>query len=110
MAKVLFLIMSDDSKFEMGLRMAYNSYMKKRYEDVKVAFFGPSQKRLPKLEGEMKEMLQKLLDEHVIDSACIGVAKNEQLIEALTDMGLRLEPMGDRVAHYVNQGYIVITF
>jgi len=56
MAKVLFLIMSDDQKFDMGMRMAYNSHFKKRYEDVKVAFFGPSQKRLMKLEGETKEM------------------------------------------------------
>lgn len=110
MAKVLFLIMSDDQKFDMGMRMAYNSHFKKRFEDVKVAFFGPSQKRLTKLEGEMKDMFQKLLEEKVIDSACIGVAKNEGLIEKLTEMGLRLEPMGERVAFYVNNGYEVITF
>ncbi|MFP3346843.1 MAG: hypothetical protein RXR17_05340 [Sulfolobaceae archaeon] len=110
MAKVLFLIMSDDQKFDMGMRMAYNSHLKKRYEDVKVAFFGASQKRLTKLEGETKEMFQKMLEEKVIDSACIGVAKSEGLVEKLTEIGIRLEPMGDRVAYYINNGYEVVTF
>lgn len=37
MTKVLFLIMSGDEKFELAMRMAYNSAKNKRYEDVKVA-------------------------------------------------------------------------
>jgi len=51
-----------------------------------------------------------MLEEKVIDSACIGVAKNEGLVEKLTEIGIRLEPMGDRVAYYINNGYEVITF
>jgi len=46
MTKVLFLIMSDDTKFDLGIRISYNSFKNKRYDEMRVLFFGPSQKKI----------------------------------------------------------------
>ncbi|BCU69674.1 hypothetical protein [Stygiolobus caldivivus] len=110
MTKTLFLIMSDDVKFDLAMRMAYNSYKSKRFDDMKIIYFGPSQKRLVQLEGELKDMFQELLQNKVIDSACIGVAQNMNIKPHLENMGISLMPAGERVGYYVNQGYEVITF
>ncbi|MBP1357698.1 MAG: DsrE family protein [Sulfolobus sp.] len=110
MSKVLFLIMSGDEKFDLAMRMAYNSLKNKRFEDLKVIFFGPSQKRLTQLEGDMKNMFQEMLNSKAIDSACIGVAQNMNIKPSLESLGISLLPAGERVSHYVNQGYEVITF
>ncbi|AGE71016.1 DsrE family protein [Sulfolobus acidocaldarius] len=110
MTKVLFLIMSGDEKFELAMRMAYNSAKNKRYEDVKVIYFGPSQKRLTQLQGDLKDMFQEMLQNKLVDSACIGVAERMNLVPDLKNMGVNLVPVGERVAHYVNNGYEVITF
>lgn len=110
MAKALFLIMSDDIKFDLAMRMAYNSYKNKRFDDLKIIYFGPSQKRLTQLEGELKNMFQELLQNKVIDSACVGVAQSMNIKPQLENMGISLMPSGERVAYYVNQGYEVITF
>lgn len=110
MANVLFLIMSDDAKFDFALRMAYNSVKAKRYEDLKIVFFGPSQKRLAGAEGALKTMIDELVANKVIDSACVAVAENMGIKPNLEKMGVQLLPAGERVAHYVNQGYEVITF
>lgn len=110
MSKVLFLIMSGDEKFDLAMRMAYNSLKNKRFEDLKVIFFGPSQKRLTQLEGDTKNMFQEMLNSKAIDSACIGVAQNMNIKPNLESLGISLLPAGERVSYYVNQGYEVITF
>ncbi|BBD73966.1 hypothetical protein HS1genome_2355 [Sulfodiicoccus acidiphilus] len=110
MPKVLFLVMSGDEKAQLAIRMAYNSLKNKRFEDLKVLFFGPSQMYITKLEGEPRQMLMELIQNHAVDSACVGVATNMGIKEKLESMGVRLEPAGERVSHYVNQGYEVITF
>lgn len=110
MTKVLFLIMSGDDKFDLATRMAYNSYKAKRYEDLKIIYFGQSQKKLTQLEGEIKNMVQELIQNKVVDSACVGVAQAMNIKPQLENMGVSLMPAGERVAYYVNQGYEVITF
>ena len=110
MAKVLFLIMSGDEKFDLAMRMAYNSYKNKRFEDIKIIYFGPSQKKLTQLDGDIKNMFNELLQNKVVDSACIGVAQAMNIKPHLESMGVTLLPAGERVSYYVNQGYEVITF
>jgi hypothetical protein len=102
--------MSGDEKFDLAIRMVYNSFKNKRFEDIKVIYFGPSQKRLITLEGEMKNMFQEMLQNKVVDSACIAVAQNMNIKPNLESLGVSLLPAGERVSHYVNNGYEVITF
>lgn len=110
MAKVLFLIMSGDEKFDWAIRMAYNTMKAKRFEDIKVIFFGPSQRRLTQLDGELKNMFQELLRNKAVDSACINAAEAMNIRPQLENLGVSLLPSGERVSYYIDQGYEVITF
>jgi len=47
--KVLFVIMSGDEKMDLALTLAARSLDARRYEDLRVVFFGPSQERLLRL-------------------------------------------------------------
>lgn len=110
MTKVLFLIMSDDTKFDLGIRISYNSFKNKLYDETKVLFFGPSQKRLTQLDGDIKSMFDELLKNKIVDSACIGVAENMKIKPNLESLGISLMPAGQRVAHFVREGYEIISF
>lgn len=110
MTKVLFLIMSDDVKFDLAMTMAANTVGTNRYEDFKVIFWGPSQERLLKLEGQLREFLDKLLKAGAIDSACINYAKNKKIDNELLKLNIKLYPAGERLAYYINNGYQVLVF
>ena len=110
MAKVLFVIASEDEKFNFSMTMAYNLMKSKSFEDIKVIFFGPSQRRLAQIDGNLKNMLQEMLNNKVIDSACVNIAQAMNIKPQLESLGINLMPAGQRVAYYVNQGYEVLTF
>ncbi len=113
MAKVLFLITSGEEaqeKANAGITMAARSVEAKRYEDLKVMFFGPSEKYLAKLTGPVLEHFKSLNAAGAVDSACVFIAKNSGVEQQLTDLGVKLLPAGERVSHFVNEGYQVITF
>jgi hypothetical protein len=110
MARVLILIMSGDEKADLGVRFAYRSVEDKRFEDLKVIFFGPSQKRILSYEGEMRRMIEELRRRGAIDAACINVAKSLGIEKSLEDLGLNLVPVGNRIAYFLEKGYQVISF
>jgi hypothetical protein len=45
-----------------------------------------------------------------VDSACVAVAERMTIKPQLESLGLTLLPAGERIAQYVNEGYVVITF
>lgn len=108
--KVVFLVMSDDMKMDLAIRMAANSINAKRYEDLKVIFFGPSQAKIPKLQGDVRDLFNKLMEAKAVDSACVGIADAMKIRTDLERLGVSLAPAGERLAQYVNNGYEVITF
>jgi hypothetical protein len=110
MVKVLLLIMSGDEKADLSVRFAYRSLEDNRFEDLKVIFFGPSQKRIVSYEGEMKKMLEELRRRGAIDAACINVAKSLGIEKNLEDLGVNLVPVGNRIAYFLEKGYQVISF
>jgi hypothetical protein len=113
MAKTLFLIVSGNdspAKAELGIVAAARSVRAKRYDDLKVIFFGPSQEYVTKLTGAAKEHFEELAKAKAVDSACVAVAERMNIKPQLEALGLTLLPAGERIAHYVNQGYEVITF
>ena len=67
MVKVVFLIMSGDQKMDLALRMAAASVANRRFEDLKIIFFGPSQEKLLNLEGQAKEDFDYLLKNGAVD-------------------------------------------
>lgn len=52
--------MSDDIRFEQGIRVSYHSFESGRFDDVKVIFFGSNEKKLAQIDGELKQMLNIL--------------------------------------------------
>jgi hypothetical protein len=113
MAKALFLIISGaeaSAKADLGIVAAARSLKAKRYDDLKVIFFGPSQEYITRISGTVKEHFDVLLEGGAIDSACVNVAETLNLKPQLEALGLELLPAGERIAHYVNQGYEVISF
>ena len=110
MVKVLLIIVSGDEKADLGLRFAYNSVESGRFEDLKIVLFGPSQRRVLSYEGEMKKIFDELRRRGVIDAACVNVARSLGIETHLRDLGLNLEPIGNRIAYFLEKGYQAITF
>ena len=113
MAKVLYLIMSgEDSpeKFRLALLSAMVNIEKERFKDLKIMFFGPSQKYMLKAPQELKSLIDRLGKMGAIDSACIMIARELRAEKEFEELGIRLEPAAERLAWYVNNGYQIITF
>lgn len=113
MSKVLFLIVSGEeasAKAEAGITVAARSLAAKRYDDLKVLFFGPSEKFIAEAEGQIREQVKQLVDGKAVDSACVFIAEKSGVKDKLLSFGVELMPAGERIAHYVNAGYQVITF
>jgi Uncharacterized protein conserved in archaea len=73
MAKVVITAVSDDEKFDIAITFVYRSWIHRRFDDVKLLFFGPSQRRLARLEGELMKMVDSSwrlvsLTRHVSDT------------------------------------------
>ncbi|MEM0044324.1 MAG: hypothetical protein QXJ51_06140 [Sulfolobales archaeon] len=110
MVKVLLVVMSGDEKADLAIRFAYRSVLDERFEDLKIVFFGPAQKRIISYEGELRDMLRELRRRGAVDSACIGVASSLGIEKQIKDLEIDLAPAGSRIAYYLEKGYQVLTF
>jgi hypothetical protein len=113
MAKVLFLMMTGkEAPEKAGLALMTISRQIKagRYEDSKVLLYGPSEEFVANLDGDSKEAFNEIVKAGALDSACVFIAKKLNLELKLQSMNVNLLPFGERLAHYVNNGYEVITF
>ncbi|MDG7036620.1 MAG: hypothetical protein JRN37_05965 [Nitrososphaerota archaeon] len=111
--KALFLLLSgkeSPEKFRIGLRAAARSVAAKRYDDLKIVFFGPSEELIGELKDEDLQNFESLFKAGAIDSACIAEAQHYNVEEKLKNKGVVLGHAGERIAFYVNSGYTVISF
>lgn len=60
MAKVMVTVVSDDEKFDIAIVFVYRSWTLRRFDDIKLLFFGPSQRRLAKLDGDLVKIVNEL--------------------------------------------------
>jgi hypothetical protein len=113
MTKVLYLVLSGEeapTRFDTAIYSAMRLNEEKRFESLKVLFFGESETLLTKATGERAQNLKKLIDSGVIDSACIGIAKSRNIGVEIQEKGISLENYRDRISYYLSQGYSVISF
>jgi hypothetical protein len=113
MAKVLFLMMTGkDSPERANLALMTISRQIKagRYEDAKVLLYGPSEEFVANLDGDARDAFNEIVKAGALDSACVFIAKKFDVELKLQSMNVNLLPFGERLAHYVNNGYEVITF
>jgi len=111
--KALFFIVTgreNPERFSLALTIAARSAMNKRYDDLKVIFYGPGEEYLTSITGQDLENFNYLLKNGHVDSACVNYASMKNLKDQLLKIGISLQPTGERLAHFVNQGYEVITF
>ena len=110
MAKVVVTVVSDDEKFDIAIVFVYRSWTLRRFDDIKLLFFGPSQRRLAKLDGDLVKIVNELAAAGVVDSACIGYAEVHGIAEELAKRGIKLAPYGERLATLLGEGYLPLTF
>lgn len=94
----------------MGLQVARRSFEFKRFADVKVILQGPSEKLLLDKDPDVKEIVDYLITNKLIDSACSFIAKKLDIEEPILKRGVELKPSGERMSSYVNEGYIPLVF
>lgn len=113
MQKALFYIIAsenDRGRAIMGLNVARRSHEFKRFADVKVIIQGPSQKLIVDEDEEVKSLIDYLIRNRMMDSACSNFARKLQLEGPIQDRGVELKPSGERLAALVNDGYVPLVF
>lgn len=113
MTKVLYLVMSGEeapTRFDNAIYSAMRLNEEKRFESLKILFFGESEILLTKATGTRAENLKNLIDKGVIDSACVGVAKSKNIAVEIQERGISLANYRDRIDYYLSLGYTVISF
>jgi len=112
-AKVLFLIVAGKEapeRADLAIMTASRQIKAGRYEDTKVLLYGPSEQYISTIKGDVRESFNEIVKAGALDSACVFIAKKFEVDTALQELGVKLLPFGERLAHYVNNGYEVITF
>ncbi len=111
--KMLVLITSgleNRDKLLVGMRLALNSARKKNLEDVKIVFFGPSEKAIAGDDPQVSELYKLLVDHGVTSIACNGYAAANDLSENIAKLGIKLENVSDTIPGFINNGYSVVSF
>lgn len=113
MQKALFYIVAGENEKDraiMGLQVARRSFEFKRFGDVKVIIQGPSEKLLIDEDREVKKVVDYLMSNRLLDSACSMFAEKLGISESIANRGVELKPSGEQMAIYVNDGYIPLIF
>lgn len=113
MTKLLYVIISgeeESDKFDRAIFSAVRIAEKKRVEDIKVLFFGNSETLVTKATGDRRELIEKLINLNAVDSACVGIAKRLNIEEELKSIGIAQEDYSLRIAAFLDDGYVPMTF
>lgn len=108
--KVLIIVSSADKDVIMpALNLALNSKKAGLYEDVKLHFFGASQKVAAE-DTEIQQRIAELIKEGINPVACVNLSKKFDVTVQLDDMGFNQVPIGPEIANLINDGYIPLVF
>lgn len=113
MKDLLLIITAGDDlpeKARFALMGALRQAKSGRYGDVKVLFYGPSERYVAHLDQDSEKTVKELISLGSVDSACIAIAKFYGVEDSLKNIGINLAPFGERLAQYIDKGYQVITF
>jgi len=106
MSKRLLIVIAtaDREKALAGLMYAKNAWAAAWFEDVKVVFFGPSEKLIVR-DDEVANEMQKA---SVIGEsfACKAISEKEGISEDLEKLGLTVVGVGPIVSKFINEGYV----
>ena len=104
--KLLVIISTSEvEKARTGLLYTINAKRNEWINDIKLIFFGPSEKLL--LEDEIIQQYAEefiLMEEKVV--ACKFIAIQEKTDEKLNALGIEVEYVGEMISNYIKDGYI----
>ncbi len=108
--KLLVVIVSDDeSKARVGVQMAGRMIGRHNLADVRVLFFGPSERLLASPPATLVEPLETGRAGGA-PRACRAVAESMQSVEPLVAAGIELVAAGQEIEQRILDGYQVMTF
>lgn len=107
--KLLVVIVSADEKAVVGARMASRMVQRGTLADVRVLFFGPSERLLAEPPAAIADALATL-PASAPPMACRAVATELGMADRLQAAGLELVQAGQEVERRMLDGYQVMTF
>ena len=104
--KLLVIIGSSDvDKANTGMMYALNALKNRWMEEVKVVFFGPSEKVL--LENpDLQNLLEEYQNIGGVSSACKFISDRDELSPSINSPGVKVEFVGRLISNLVKEGYV----
>jgi len=104
-SKLLVIIATGDKdKAQTGLMYARNAMKRKWLEDVKVVFFGPSERLIV----EDKQVAELVMEVAPLGEsfACKAISDREGLSDAVEKLGVKVEYVGSIISNFIKDGYV----
>jgi hypothetical protein len=101
---VVIIATGDKDKALTGLMYAKNALKRGWLEDVKVVYFGPSER----LMVEDADVASAAIEVASLGEAyaCKAISDREEISEKIDDMGVRVEYVGSIISDYIKHGYV----
>ncbi len=107
--KLLVVIVSDDAKAEVGVRMASRMIERGTLNDVRLLFFGPSERLLAEPPAPLRDLLEAVRRQSA-PMACRFIAQEMDIVQPLEQAGTELVAAGQEIERRMLEGYQVMTF
>ena len=109
--KVFALVSTADREvaLEVGLIYPLNAAKNKWLDEVKVIFFGPSEK-LAAYDAEVQGRIKELLDNNVEVLACKWCSDRMSITPLLENLGIKVVYVGTIVSQLIKDGWAQLTF
>jgi hypothetical protein len=101
---VVIIATGDKDKALTGLMYAKNALKRGWLEDVKVVYFGPSER----LMVEDADVASAAIEAASLGGAyaCKAISDRENISEKIDDMGVSVEYVGSIISDYIKHGYV----
>jgi hypothetical protein len=111
-ATKVFVILSTADRevaLEAGLIYPLNAAKNKWMDEVKVIFFGPSEK-LAAFDSDIQGRIKELKESGVEVLACVWCAKRMNIVKNLEDTGIKVIGVGSIISQLLKDGWASLTF
>jgi hypothetical protein len=112
MATKLFVILSSGDRevaLEVGLIYPLNAMKKKWLDDVKLIFFGPSEK-IAAYDAEVQRKIKELQETGIEVLACKWCADRMEITGELEKIGVKVVYVGPIISELIKDGWASLTF
>jgi hypothetical protein len=108
-SKLLVIISTGEAEAALtGLMYAHRTMSEGWLDDVKVVFFGPSERLLVKDE-RIAQLAQRICEAEK-PFVCKFISDQEGISEQIKDLGLKVEYVGTVISDFIKEGYIPMVF